>query len=89
MTDTPAQHAASQDKFQKSAKEKKKRASRNKARREMIAEGKAKKGDGKDVDHKSGNALDDSQSNLRTISRHHNRAYPRTSTGGKVHPGVS
>ncbi len=31
--------------------EKKKRAERNKARREAIAEGKAAKGDGKDVDH--------------------------------------
>ena len=34
----------------------KKRASRNAARREMMAEGKVKKGDGKDVDHRNGNA---------------------------------
>lgn len=86
---TPAQHVASQDKYQKSGLQEKKRAARNKARRQMIREGKAKKGDGKDVDHKSGNALNDSESNLRVISRHHNRAYPRTSGGHKVHPGVS
>lgn len=85
---TPAQHVASQAKYESSTKEKKKRAARNKARRQMIKEGKAHKGDGKDVDHKSGNALNDAKSNLRVISRHRNRAYPRTSTGKKVHPGV-
>lgn len=86
---TPAQHVASQTKYESSTIEKKKRAARNKARRLMIREGKAHKGDGKDVDHKSGDALNDSKGNLRVISRHHNRSYARTRLGGKVHPGVS
>jgi hypothetical protein len=86
---TPAQHVVSQTKYESSTLEKKKRAARNKARRLMIREGKAHKGDGKDVDHRSGNPLNDSKSNLRVISRHHNRSYPRTASGGKVHPGVT
>lgn len=55
---------------------KKKRAQNNKARRQMIREGKAHKGDGKDVDHKtpqrSGGKT--TKSNLRMRSRHANRS---------------
>ena len=55
------------------------RALRNKARREMEREGKVKKGDGKDVDHKhpldSGGSND--RSNWRVVSRHKNRGYSR------------
>ena len=61
----------------------KKRASRNAARREMMAEGKVKKGDGKDVDHRNGNAHDNSKSNLRVQSKSQNRSFPRNSNGGK------
>lgn len=61
----------------------KKRASRNAARREMMAEGKVKKYDGKDVDHKNGNAHDNSKSNLRVQSKSQNRSFPRNSNGGK------
>jgi len=41
---------------------------------EMIKSGKAKKGDGKDVDHKDGNANNNSPSNLRVMSRYTNRS---------------
>ena len=61
----------------------KKRASRNAARREMMAEGKVKKYDGKDIDHKNGNAHDNSKSNLRVQSKSQNRSFPRNSNGGK------
>jgi hypothetical protein len=61
----------------------KKRASRNAARREMMADGKVKKYDGKDVDHKNGNAHDNSKSNLRVQSKSQNRSFPRNSNGGK------
>lgn len=50
------------------------RVSRNKARREMIREGKAKVGDGKDVDHKDGNPLNQKRSNLRMMSAKKNRS---------------
>ena len=53
--------------------QKKRRAGRNKARSLMIKAGKAKKGDGKDVDHKNRNPLDNSKSNLRIQSKKANR----------------
>lgn len=52
----------------------KRRAGRNKARRLMIQAGKVRKGDGKDVDHKNHNTLDNSRSNLRIMSKHKNRS---------------
>lgn len=57
----------------------KKRSMRNKARRKLAKQGRVKKGDGKDVDHKNpiakggGNAL----SNLRVQSESANRSFPR------------
>ena len=52
------------------------RANRSKrvlARREMIKNGRAAKGDGKDVDHKDGNPQNNSPSNLRMMSVNANR----------------
>lgn len=70
-------------KFQSSPKAKKDRAARNKARRMMEKEGRAKKGDGKDVGHikplsKGGS---NSRSNLKVQSRSANRG--RTDKNGK------
>lgn len=50
-----------------------KRSSRNKARRKMVKLGLAKKGDGKDVDHKDRNPKNNSRSNLRMQSKSVNR----------------
>jgi len=47
-----------------------KRASRNAARAKL---GRMGKGDGKEVDHKDGNANNNSRKNLRVVSRHANR----------------
>ena len=63
-----------------SPEQKKARASRNAARRELMAEGRVRKGDGKDVDHKNKNAMDNRRANLRVRSksanrRDHGRAY--------------
>lgn len=52
----------------------KRRSSRNTARRKMVKSGSAKKGDGKDVDHKNGNPLDNRRRNLRVMSRSKNRS---------------
>lgn len=60
-----------------------KRRSRLKARRKLIKAGVAKKGDGKDVHHKDGNALNNKKSNLSVVSARSNRSYPRTRTAGK------
>ena len=49
------------------------RSKRVLARREMIKNGRAAKGDGKDVDHKDGNPQNNSPSNLRMMSVNANR----------------
>ena len=69
--------------YQETAEQKKKRAARNAARNKMIKAGKAKKGDGKDVDHKNGNPHDNSKSNLRVTTKKANRSFPRNSKAGK------
>lgn len=61
--------------------QKRNRALRNAARREMEEKGLVRKGDGKDVDHKKpldrGGSND--ESNLRVLSRSKNRGYRRDS----------
>ena len=66
------------DRYQGTAKQKKRRAGRNKARRIMIANGKAKKGDGKDVAHKDNNPLNSVAKNMRMESKRSNRSFRRT-----------
>ena len=60
-------------KYQSSTKSKKDRASRNKVRRKLMAQGRVRKGDGKDIDHKDGNPRNNSRKNLRVTSRSYNR----------------
>jgi len=62
---------------------KKKRANRMSARRKLEKEGKVKKGDGKDVCHKDGNAKNNKRSNLKACSAKKNRSYARTKSAGK------
>lgn len=69
--------AAAQKRYNSKPLQLKKRASRNKARAMMIKAGRARKGDGKDVAHKNGNALVDRMSNFALQSKHKNRSYPR------------
>lgn len=52
---------------------KKERASRNRARAKAEKAGKVRKGDGKEIDHKNMNPLDNRPSNLRVVSRSTNR----------------
>lgn len=58
----------------------KKREMRNQARAELSKDGKVKKGDGKDVDHKKmldGNGTN-SKSNLRVVDKTTNRGWRKT-----------
>lgn len=74
-----------QRKYNGSEEQKKRRAQRNAARRKMEKAGAVKKGDGKDVDHKSHSArgkLNNSRSNLRVVSKSTNRA-KNLGTGGR------
>ena len=70
--------------YQSTTEQKKRRASRNTARNRMLAAGKVKKGDGKDVAHKNGNPRDNRASNLKVVLAAKNRSYRRTSTAKKV-----
>lgn len=63
-----------QRKYNSSPEQKKRRAERNASRAEMVKAGKAKKGDGKDVDHKDHNTSNKSKGNLQVISKSKNRA---------------
>ena len=54
-----------------------KRASRNRARYKYVKAGKASVGDGKDVDHQNGNALDNRSGNLSIMARAKNLAKKR------------
>jgi hypothetical protein len=54
--------------------QKKRRAERNATRRELEKDGRVKKGDGKDIDHKNHNTGDKSSKNLRVMSKSANRA---------------
>jgi len=81
--------AAAQARYNSKPEQKKKRAMRNRARRNMIKAGKARKGDGKDVEHVDGNAMHTSKrgtKNLRMGSKHSNRSYPRTRGAHKKNP---
>ena len=61
------------EKFQSSAKAKAERASRNSARRFAIRKGLVHKGDGKDIDHRNSNPLDNRPSNIHVMSASENR----------------
>ena len=76
-------YKAEYDNYHSTPDQKKKRASRNTARKRMEKSGKVSKGDGKDVDHKDGNPRNNKKSNLRVQAKSKNRSYARTKTARK------
>ena len=66
-----------------SPERRKMRANRNLARRKMMREGKVKVGDGKDVHHVGGNAMN-KNSKLKVMDASKNRSYPRNKNAGKL-----
>lgn len=77
-------YRAEYDNYHAKPEQKKRRASRNKARRKLIASGAVRKGDGKDIDHKDGNPRNNSRSNLRVQSKSSNRSFKRNKNAGKA-----
>lgn len=72
--------------YQGSPEQIKRRAARNKARRELLKEGKVHKGDGMDVNHRDGNPMHNKPSNWQVESKTANRSYPRTKSAKKKNP---
>lgn len=60
--------------FNAKPEQKKRRAERNASRAKMVQAGKARKGDGKDVDHRNHNTADQSAKNLSMMDKRKNRA---------------
>ena len=79
----PSKKKRSKQPYQETSEQKKKRAARNAARNKMIKAGKARKGDGKDVDHKDGNPKNNNKENLRMQTKKANRSFKRNSKAGK------
>lgn len=52
----------------------KRRAQRNKTRRELVKKGLVHKGDGMDVDHRNNNVYDRSSGNLQVMTKSANRS---------------
>ena len=68
------------DNYQGKPEQIKRRAQRNAARREAIKDGRASKGDGKDVHHPTG---DPGSKETKVVSRSSNRSFPRNKNAGK------
>lgn len=79
-------HRKAQAKYQKTDEQVQKRENRNTARRHLEKEGKVHKGDGRDVGHVDGHALNNSPKNWMVQSRHSNRSYKRTKKAHKADP---
>jgi len=79
----PRDYRSEYDNYHSKPEQIKKRNKRNEARRKMMAAGKVKRGDGRDVDHKNGDPTDNSPGNLRVQSKSQNRSFPRNKNAGK------
>ena len=88
LKSTATKRSKQQRAFNSKPEQKKKRAMRNKARRQAIREGRVKKGDGKDIDHKRPlrNGGSNAKSNQRVRSRRANRS-DNGGTGGRKKKG--
>lgn len=72
-----------QRKYNSKPSSKKDRASRNAARAEAMKEGKVRKGDGLDVDHKNSNPRDNRKGNTQVMDKIKNRALNQYDTRQK------
>jgi len=63
--------------YQGKPEQKKRRAQRNKIRRQMLREGRVRKGDNMDIHHRDGNPSNNSPNNVIVKPRSKNRSFPR------------
>ena len=71
------------ERYHKSPEQKKRRAGRNRIRREMLKSGRVRKGSRIDVHHRDGNPENNSPSNVVLQDRSKNRSVARNSKSGK------
>ena len=79
----PRNYRREYDTYHSNPAQKKRRAARNKGIAKAIKSGTARKGDGKDVDHKDRNPKNNSRKNTRVVSKSKNRSYSRKTSDRK------
>jgi hypothetical protein len=79
----PRDYKKEYDNYHAKPEQKINRAKRNSARAEAVKDGRVKKHDGKDVDHKKplSKGGSNSKSNTRVVKKSTNRSFARTSKG--------
>jgi hypothetical protein len=80
----PRDYAKEYAKYHSSEEQKKNRALRNKARRQAIRDGKAAKGDGKDVHHTTAISKGGANGRTKVVSASENRSFDRNAKRGMV-----
>ena len=70
--------------YQGTSDQKKRRAMRNKVRRQALASGKVTKGSGFDIHHRDGNPMNNSPGNLVVQHSSQNRSFKRNKNAGKA-----
>lgn len=77
----PRPYKKEYEQYHSSEEQKKNRAKRNAARRKLKKAGRVRKGDGKDVDHKTpiSKGGSNGNGNLRVVSKSSNRSFARNS----------
>ena len=80
----PRNYKKEYENYHSKPEQKKNRAKRNQARAEAMRDGRASKGDGKDVDHKKPLSKGGSnhKSNTRVVNKSTNRSFARNKNGG-------
>ncbi len=79
----PRNYKQEYERYHKSPEQKKRRAGRNRIRREMLKSGRVRKGSRIDVHHRDGNPENNSPSNVVLQDRSKNRSVARNSKSGK------
>lgn len=74
------------DNYQGRPEQVKRRTARNAARRKAMKKKMVRKGDGKDINHRSGNPMDNRMFNLEPLAAPLNRSFPRTRRARKRNP---
>jgi hypothetical protein len=79
----PRNYKLEYERYHKSPEQKKRRAARNKIRRQLLSSGRVRKGSRVDVHHRDGNPENNSPGNITLQDRSKNRSFARNSKSQK------